>query len=61
MPITKRVFGMALLVNAARIICRVMDKYGTKILLSLDGPEQVAVIALQAACEQFKATFPLND
>lgn len=61
MTIDKRVFGMALLISAAKIICRVMEKYGDKILLSLDGPEAIAVTALAAACEQFKATFPLND
>jgi len=61
MPIDKRVFGLALLINAAKVICRVMDKYGEKILVSLDTPEAVALAALAAACEQFKATFPLND
>lgn len=61
MPITTRVYGLTILMIAAKTICRVMDKYGDKILASLDGPEAIALTALAVACEQFKATFPLND
>lgn len=61
MPISTRVYGMAILIVAAKTICRVMEKYGDKLIASLDTPEAAALIALQAACEQFKATFPLSD
>lgn len=61
MPEPVRIPHMATIIAAANVICRVLDKYYSRVVIYLDTPEATALLALKIACEQFKATLPISD
>jgi hypothetical protein len=56
-----RIPHMATLIAAAKVICKVLDKYLAQMTPYLDTPELAAITALKLACDAFEDTLPIND
>ena len=60
-PITVTIRGLAGIVVASALICRLGALYGDKIRAALDDQERLAYDQLMAACAVFDATKPLSS
>lgn len=59
--INGRIPHMATLIAAAKVICRILDKYLPQMSPYLDAPELAAIAALKLACDAFEEQLPIND
>lgn len=58
--ITKTLIGLAGIISASAVICRLGALYGDKIRAALNSNEQQAFDAMLAACAVWDATKPIS-